>query len=188
MKRSTIILSIFFTIHTCLFAQTSMDFYPKKLENELEKSCGKNFLIKELITPANVSGQIFLGKFYSVSANASEPSAKYIYIGRVNTCRMGGCSISTGQSTEKASEFFDYFILFDSTITVQQVKIYNYQATHGQEVTAKGWLKQFIGYMGDFVLTPGKNIDAISGATISVDATAFDIEHKTGLLKQTLKK
>ena len=39
-----------------------------------------------------------------------------------------------------------YEVITDSKKTVQEVKVFNYQATHGQEVTVKSWLKQFIGH------------------------------------------
>jgi len=85
-------------------------------------------------------------------------------------------------------EFFDYLIVFDTNLSVQQVKVYNYQATHGQEVTTKGWLKQFQGYDGSRSLTVGKSIDAISGATVSVYEITNDIQEKTRLLKQIASK
>jgi Na+-translocating ferredoxin:NAD+ oxidoreductase RnfG subunit len=71
---------------------------------------------------------------------------------------------------------------------VQQVRIYNYQATHGQEITSKNWLRQFKNYTGEKELMAGKNIDAISGATISVDAIISDIEFITGALLSICRK
>ncbi len=111
---------------------------------------------------------------------------KYIYVGRVNSCRAGGCSISNDIPEDGNSEYFDYYILFDANKTVQTVKVFNYQATHGHETTAKGWLKQFIGYNGSLQLQVNKNIDAISGATISVYAITADVEMKTILMKKIL--
>lgn len=121
------------------------------------------------------------GEFYEINLDISR--YKYIYAGRVNSCRNGGCSISVQTLKEGASEYFDYFILFDQNKTVQLVKVFNYQATHGHEITAKGWLKQFIGYNGSESLQVDKNIDTISGATISVNAITFDVEMKTEILK-----
>ena len=186
MCRTIFLLFILFVINTCLVAQISIDFYPKMLQKELNSV--NETKIEEIIAPPNIRRQILLGKFYSVTNNPKPLEIKYIYIGRVKTCRSGGCSITSNQSNNTESEFFDYFILYDSACTIQKVKIYNYQATHGQEVTAKSWLKQFLGYSGSEELTAGKNVDAISGATISVDAATFDIEHKTGLLRQTVNK
>lgn len=70
---------------------------------------------------------------------------------------------------------------------VELVKVFNYQATHGQEVSAKGWLKQFIGFDGRKPLTVGKNIDAISGATISAYGITLDVQDKTTLLQELVR-
>lgn len=186
MYRTIFLLNVLLLINTCLTAQTSIDYYPKMLQKELTAEIGTKIILNEIVPPQNISRQILAGKFYCVSNNPKSSGIKYLYVGRVNTCRTGGCSINSNQSNNKESEFFDYFILYDSICSILMVKIYNYQATHGQEVTAKSWLKQFQGYSGKSELTAGRNVDAISGATISVDAAAFDIEHKTSLLRQLL--
>ena len=77
-------------------------------------------------------------------------------------------------------------MFFNSIGTVQKVKVYDYQATHGQEITATNWLKQFKDYDTKTELIVGRNIDALSGATISVDATVSDIEHKTKILHRIM--
>jgi Na+-translocating ferredoxin:NAD+ oxidoreductase RnfG subunit len=101
----------------------------------------------------------------------------------VNSCRAGGCSISGNTPANMDSEYFDYYIFFDSAKTVKQVEVFNYQATHGYEITAKGWLKQFTGFSGKDSLVVNKDIDGISGATISVYAITSDVQEKTRMLK-----
>ncbi len=124
----------------------------------------------------------FSGQFFVIS----EPEcAGYAYVGRVNSCRAGGCSNDQGMA-DGFAEFFDYFILYDGTGKIMQVRVFNYQASHGHGITSRGWLRQFIGYEGDEKLEPGKNVDAVSGATISVRAIAEDIESKTVMLKNNL--
>lgn len=179
-------ISLLLVINTCLMSQAGFDFYPKMLPKELSKVNGKDIELKELAMKPELKRGIFLGKYFTVADFTSLSLVKYVYVGRVNTCRTGGCSIARVQDQEKESEFFDYFIFFDSKGTVQQVKIYNYQSTHGQEVTSNSWLRQFKNYNGKAELIAGNNVDAISGATISVDATIFDIEHKTNLLKKLI--
>lgn len=58
---------------------------------------------------------------------------------------------------------------------------------YGQAITAPGWLRQFNGYSGETTLDAGKNIDGISGATISVKVITGDIQQKTNLLKQIIE-
>jgi len=122
------------------------------------------------------------GQFFKIEGSGNRG---YAYVGRVVSCRGGGCS--KGQApADAAAEYFDYFILYDGDGKVLQVRVFNYQATHGHGITSRGWLRQFIGYNGSVKLDPGKNIDAISGATISVKAIASDIEYKTRMLKENL--
>jgi len=68
------------------------------------------------------------------------------------------------------------------------VKVFNYQATHGHEITAKGWLKQFIGYTAKGNLNVGKTVDSISGATISVNGITSNIRMVTAVLDKHIVK
>jgi hypothetical protein len=171
-------------IGICLHAQTNIDFSPKMLSTDLfqlNKAEAHLDILK--IEPA-MEREFSAGKFYIVGNTSPTQLCKYVYVGRVNTCRAGGCSIRKEGVSDKESEYFDYYILFDQGLSIQQVRIFNYQATHGQEVTAKNWLKQFKGYNAGKDLIVGKNVDAISGATISVYAISMDIHHKAALLKE----
>ena len=135
-----------------------------------------------LLIPDSISNiHVINGKYFYLQNNTN--LSQYAYIGRVNSCRGGGCSSSNNPINNTYSEYFDYFILFDQNKNVQTVKVFNYQATHGQEITAKGWLKQFIGYDGKRPLQVNKDVDTISGATISVYAITADIETKTKVLQ-----
>jgi hypothetical protein len=61
--------------------------------------------------------------------------------------------------------------------------VYNYEATHGHEITVKSWLNPFIGFDGTKTLRVGKEIDSIAGATISASGITDDIQVKTLILK-----
>ena len=122
------------------------------------------------------------GYFYQFIPRKDQ-APQYLYVGRVNTCRTGGCAGKMSTPLIAISEYFDYFILFDDEKNVQRVGILNYQATHGHEITARGWLRQFVGYDGSHTLLVDKHIDAISGATISVYAITEDVGLKTDILK-----
>ena len=178
---------IFTLIFGCLaiaaIAQTDVDLKPKALLKVLQKENIDDFSKIAEIPFKTGDQSLIQGKFFQINSNVSQ--FKYIYTGRVNSCRAGGCSISVKPSSTGESEYFDYFILFDQHKTVRYVKVFNYQATHGQEITARGWLKQFNGHDSNNSLRVDKNIDAIAGATISVHAITDDIQSKTKLL-QTL--
>jgi Na+-translocating ferredoxin:NAD+ oxidoreductase RnfG subunit len=162
---------------------TEVDYKHKTLLKALQKVGVVDMsAIEEVVLPDSVNtANRIQGKYFLINDN-NVSQYRYIYIGRVNSCRAGGCSITNENPHDSNSEYFDYYILFDSNKTVQAVKVFNYQASHGQEITAKGWLKQFIGHNGSEPLQVDKNIDAISGATISVYAITIDIELKTEIL------
>lgn len=176
------VLVVSLMVNHFLHSQSKINYQNKRLTKHLRRNNIKDI---SQITELNIAESLkqfpIQGKFFVIKSEISQ--YKYIYIGRVNTCREGGCSISNDITGEGNSEYFDYYILFGKDKTVQAVKVFNYQATHGYEITAKGWLKQFIGYDGSESLKVNKNVDAISGATISVYGISFDVELKTKILK-----
>jgi len=164
-----------------------LNFEDKNLQKELLKiSEATNNKWKDLNIPvSDQDANRIQGKFMILSGvNAMQK--QYAYVGRVNSCRQGGCSNPSINQSFENSEYFDYLIVFDEKPSVKLVKVYNYQATHGQEISVKGWLKQFTGFDGNTQLSVGKSIDAISGATISVYAITNDIQEKTRLLKRII--
>lgn len=107
------------------------------------------------------------------------------YVHRVKSCREGGCSnTSLDVVAGTAYEYFDYFTILNKQKSIVDVKVYNYAATHGSEICSKGWLRQFVGYNGTKELRYGKDIDGISGATISGQAITDDINDAVKRLKQ----
>lgn len=126
-------------------------------------------------------------KFYAVVKKGNTKPEGYLHTGRVNTCRSSGCSAPATNDLSEKSEYFEYAILFSPEPAVKNIRIYNYQASYGQEITARGWLRQFMGFSGNKSLEAGKDIDTISGATVSVVAITGDVQYKTRLLKELLE-
>jgi Na+-translocating ferredoxin:NAD+ oxidoreductase RnfG subunit len=184
MRIHLITIICFFSIQ--VLGGSSINYENKALAKILKKNGINDFsLLKEIVLDDSIKTLYnFQGKYFLINSDVSK--FKYIYTGRVNSCRAGGCSNPVDVPQKGQSEYFDYFILFDKDKTVQLVKVFNYQASHGHEITAKGWLKQFIGFNGSEPLQVDKDIDAISGATISVYAITFDVDIKTELLQKHL--
>jgi Na+-translocating ferredoxin:NAD+ oxidoreductase RnfG subunit len=173
---------------TILEAQDEINYRPKLLDKSLlrENASGLPGLT-ELVIPEAYEGHLYQGKFFETKDNNTTNTIRYIYTGRVNSCRTGGCSVDMKKKADHDGEYFDYFMLFDAGCKILQVRVFNYQATHGQEITAMGWLNQYVGYYGEGELKTGKNIDGISGATISVEAISRDIQEKTRLLREIVQ-
>lgn len=165
--------------------QPEIDYQHKRIYKEVERIWGmQEPHLSEMDLPDSITrANMVLGKFFVVTDGAEQGSNYYLYIGRVNSCRSGGCSIPNELDFSSEMEYFDYLICYTSTPSVQSVKVINYMATHGHEVSSKGWLKQFKGYNGKGTLEVGKNIDAIAGATISVYGITQDVQEKTEILR-----
>ncbi len=110
-----------------------------------------------------------------MKVRSSNKDLGMVYIGRVNSCRSGGCSVEI-DSNSLAFEFFDYFLLADTQGEILWVKIFNYQATQGHEVMSRGWLNQFKGLTTNENVVFGEDIESISGATVSASAITEDIQ------------
>ena len=72
-------------------------------------------------------------------------------------------------------DHFDYVVFYSPELTVKGVKVTVYRSTHGAAICQKKWLSQFEGYQGG-QLVLGKDIDAISGASISAQALVGDMQ------------
>lgn len=163
-----------------------IDYEDKFIAKILDKY-GDAIEMHEMVLGDLVNSNIEMGKFFSLSGNNLKHGVAYLYIGRVNSCRSGGCNLSMENSGNEF-EYFDYFILYDKSGAIKQVRVFNYQATKGQEITSPGWLKQFVAFNGSQELKVGKQIDGISGATISVHSITIDIQYRTIVLEKIISQ
>lgn len=76
---------------------------------------------------------------------------------------------------------FDYFVICDTSCVVKKVNVWIYRSTHGGGIAARKWLGQFNEYSGG-QLKYGKDIQAISGATISGNSIVEDIQRVHAVL------
>lgn len=80
--------------------------------------------------------------------------------------------------------YLNYFpvFLFDKEFKVIKAAVVEMNTIRGAEITSKRWLRQFVGYQGT-PLRYGKEIDAISGATLSGISMVKEVQ----LIRQNLK-
>ncbi len=64
-------------------------------------------------------------------------------------------------------ETITYAVGLNADGTVRRVEILEYRESYGFEVAGEGWLKQFVGKGSDSTVKLGKDIENISGATLS---------------------
>ena len=113
--------------------------------------------------------------------NSGDNSSKI----QVIVCGGTGC-VSAG-SLDIYDKLTERINKLDKNIEIKRVEILTYNATYGHQITSKNWLKQFLGFNGKQTLKYGKDIQAISGATISAKSITEDIKETVNQL-ETLKR
>jgi len=122
-----------------------------------------------------------------IPAYTSEDSASYGEYFHPGDClyriteqeEILGYLLST--SAKGRFDYFDYSVIFSEDKNVLKVIVTVYRSDHGAAICQKKWLGQFEGYHGG-VLELGKDIDAVSGGTISSTSMVNDIQRSHLLL------
>ena len=66
------------------------------------------------------------------------------------------------------TDTFEYLVILDQNLVIKKINVLVYREDYGGEIGSNRWLKQFVGKSNKIDFSVGKNIAAISGATISV--------------------
>ena len=183
-------LLIIFMFPAVVALGQSINYTPKILMKDLRKIAGGEVALEPITVPDSIYNDLLLDKGKYFTVRGGNEQAGYVYSGRVYSCRAGGCGDDAGRESVPVDddyEYFDYFIIFNKDLSVNKVRVYNYRATHGQEVGGKGWLRQFANYRGEEKLEYGKNIDALSGATISANAITYNVQESVRFINLLLK-
>ena len=69
-----------------------------------------------------------------------------------------------------------FLLILNNEGTILASKVIKYREAYGGEVGNKNWLAQFTNFTDTSQITVGKNIDGISGATISVNSLSKGIQ------------
>ncbi len=82
---------------------------------------------------------------------------------------------------------FDYMVIFNPDLVIFTSRVLVYREDYGGEIGSKRWLKQFNGKSNGKGMEYEKDIQGISGATISVRSFSFGIK-KLSLNIQELRR
>jgi len=127
----------------------------KKVDSEIEKTYSvESFSFDAKIIASNVAKEL-----------PSKFGADNFFEIKKDTKLLGYAYVSKAPSK---TDQFDYLVLLDTNLVIVKTKVLIYREDYGGEIGSKRWLKQFIGKTKDDEFRYGDNIDAISGATISV--------------------
>ena len=81
-----------------------------------------------------------------------------------------------------------FLIMFNENKEVIHSSIIKYRESYGGEISGKNWLAQFIGMEQDSLYKYGKEIDGITGATLSVKSFTKGISKLSLLLPYIMAK
>ena len=138
--------------------------FPADLDKAVEKRVAKLFSIDPVFTEIPVDGEFKRGE--SLIREGDLVNVIHSSLG------VMGYVIST--SARGRYDYFDYSVIFTEDLFVAGVIVTTYRSSHGAGICGKGWLKQFKGYKGEEI-SLGKEVDSISGATISATSLVDDI-------------
>jgi|SRR5690554_1424420 len=80
-------------------------------------------------------------------------------------------------------EVFDYLVVFNPKLEIAKAKVLIYREQHGRQIGSVRWLNQFEGMTVEDNLSLGKNIDGISGATISANSMTVAVSNLLSSIK-----
>lgn len=89
------------------------------------------------------------------------------------------------KETKGRHDKFDYLLIANNESVVLKVAVVRYRSEYGGEIGSRKWLSQFIDFKGGS-LQYGKDVSAISGATVSAKAIVKDIPLTLEVFKKSL--
>lgn len=178
MKRLLRILLVAFIVLICANANAKK--YPKPIQKRIDKAIKNAFGAEDVEFKGLPDVSFDITSFPSIEkVSVSKLMNEGTEIG------VAGFASSKGKN-----DLFDYLVLFDESMTIKKVVILVYRSSYGGEIMAKYWLKQFEGKYNGEQFEFNKDIDSISGATISAPAITNGIKSLSLLmvhLKETGK-
>lgn len=137
---------------------------PKNIQKKITKEIHKAYEVNEYtLNPILISD--------SINAQLPLKIWKNSFFEIKNNSQLIGYAF-VSKADSKTDEF-DYLVLFDTELIIKKTKVLVYREDYGGEIGSKRWLQQFIGKDKKDDLKYGRDIIAISGATIS--ARSFTI-------------
>lgn len=154
-----------FVILSCLLACTifvSANNFPRSVQKKIDKTLVKLFPntvveLKDMLVSEEVLSSYTSVKDVKISVLKSAEN------------QLGYACFA---SSKGKNDYFDYMVIFDNELIIKKVIVLVYRSTYGGEIMSRSWLKQFIGKSKGQAMEIDKDIDSISGATLSAPSLA----------------
>lgn len=151
---------------------------PNALQQKLEQAIASTFEDENLTISKVDYSQLKIQKkdeLYIFKISKNENLLGYAYLSRANS----------------KHDVYDYVVLYDEDVKIKKSKILIYRENYGRQVGSQRWLKQFIGMKPGESFDYGKDISAVSGATITATsmtkAVQISLEDMKAFTKEELK-
>ena len=194
MKKYPILLSFLILIlfgFTQLFSMTllSKEEALKQMFPDVDNVITENVTISNSdleILKKNLGGSLVHFQSGSQSEEVTESAELTFYYG-IKNGRKTSVAIIDHQPGKWGP--VQYIILLDlATAKVKNLAVMSYKEKRGRPIARKSFLKQFIGKRSGDPVQVRKDIRAISGATISSDATCFAVKKAIAIVETVILK
>lgn len=162
------IFLIVFLFASSVFQNKSNDFYTEKLAQKMVNNALKDKNL-QLVEKVETTDKI----------QKNEPLVIY----RFKLAESGQNFYAVFTQAIGRFDLFDYLLVVREDFIIEKVKVLKYRSEHGGEIASKKWLGQFENYSLGVELKYGKEISALSGATISANSITGDIPKVLKILK-----
>lgn len=152
--------------------------FPKSIQKKINKEVKKIFPIEDLTMTKIEDFQFDTFKYQDI---------KNVSLSRLN-CSDKLMGYACFASSKGKNDYFDYMVLLNENMEIKKVVVLMYRSTYGGEIMAKSWLKQFIGKVKGEEMEFGKDIDGISGATISAPSMAKGVKTVSVMMNELKEK
>lgn len=153
----------------------------KKMDQVIKKMWKEKEVIK---TPFLIPPNIKPGESTEIfTLKDQDELVGYMVLNKAYSCKVGGCSAWSPVEDQSNYEPFYYVVIVNPDLTIRKIKIIEYYSEYGYEITSKRWLAQFRGKTG-CNLTYNKQIDGITGATISVKSMIYDVNNTCKMMEK----
>lgn len=169
-----------FVILACLLACSvlvSANSFPKSVQKKIDKTLVRLFPKKVVdlkditLSEELLSGYTSVKNVKALTLNAAGEELGYACFA----------------SSKGKNDYFDYMVIFDKERVIKKVVVLVYRSTYGGEIMSRSWLKQFIGKSKGEAMQMDKDIDGISGATLSGPSITEGVKDLSLLISELSK-
>ena len=170
----------FILVFTILPFMESYDNLPKFAQKKVDKTLSELFPDQEVIK----TKLTFNSEDKSV-VDFDIDSSGELYLLKVDEEERGYAYFSKAPSKFL---LFDYVVFFDNSLQIMRSNVLVYREDYGGEIAARRWLKQFDGKTNGQNMEFEKDIDTVSGATISCQSMTYGVKKLSKQIYQLKQK